>query len=405
MVEGNEPLIPMSAPDIGDREIQAVTDVLRSGILSLGPHLEEFERGMASFIGADHAVGVSSGTSGLHLSLLACGCRPGNFVVTTPFSFIASANAILHAGCIPLFVDVDPLTGNIDPELLRQLKDGVLRDGKIPEDALPPSLRVLPISEREMGSVGAVLPVHVFGQPADMNMVCSTARELDCAVIEDACEAIGSEYRGKKAGNWGHAAVFAFYPNKQMTTAEGGMVVTDDAHIDAVLRSLRNQGRGPDSEWLQHERLGFNYRMSELSAALGTVQLSRLSDLIAARAQVAGWYSERLSDLSDVVVPSISKDTSSMSWFVYVVRFSSPSVQERVRKDLSARRLPSRQYFPVIHLQRHYRDRFGYAPGAFPMAEELADVSLALPFSSVMTESDVDLVCDVMRETLSKAER
>ncbi|MBK9711905.1 MAG: DegT/DnrJ/EryC1/StrS family aminotransferase [Kouleothrix sp.] len=388
--------IPMSSPDITDAEIASVVDVLRTPVLSIGPQIVAFERELAAYVGARHAVGVNSGTSGLHLCALAAGLRDGDLAITTPFSFIASSNALLYDRAVPLFVDVDPATGNIDPALVAEAA-AALTGGTAAQAArwLPPALRCAPA-----GRLKAILPVHAFGQPPDMDPIHATARRHELAVIEDACEAIGSEYKGRAAGTLGDAAVFAFYPNKQMTTGEGGMVVTDNPAWDELFRSLRNQGRDVFDAWLNHSRLGYNYRLDELSAALGLAQIRRIDQMLEGRARVAGWYNERLAGLEPVERPYIAPTTTRMSWFVYVVRVLEPASRDEVLRGLEAAGIPSRPYFTPIHLQPFYRNTFGYQRGDFPVTERLGDVSLALPFSGVMTEAQVDYVCEHLRRLL-----
>ena len=380
--------IPMSSPDLGDSEIAAVTRVLQTRYLSLGPQLEAFERTLASYVGAKHAVGVNSGTSGLHLAVIAAGVQEGDLVITTPFSFIASANCVLYESGIPIFVDVDPVTGNIDPRLAAQAIHDLTCGGACAQRRLPRKL-----SASQSGRVKAILPVDAFGQPADMDPIVEVARQYGLVVIEDSCEAIGAEYKGRKAGMLGDVGVFAFYPNKQMTTGEGGMVVTNRDDWEALFRSLRNQGRDVFDAWLNHTRLGYNYRMDEMSAALGLAQLWRLEELLAKRAQVAQWYNQRLSAHELIEVPRIVPETTRMSRFVYVVRIKPPADRNRVTEQLEGRGIPSRPYFTPIHLQPFYREQFGYRQGDFPVTEELGAVTLALPFSSIMAEAEVEHVC------------
>ena len=403
--------IPMSSPDLTAAEGNAVQEVLSTRWLALGPQLRGFEEAFAAYVGLDHAVGVNSGTSGLHLCVAAAGVGPGDRVITTPFSFIASANCILYERGVPVFVDVDPATGNIDPALVAEAAHDLARGGKGAERWLPPSLRNIaqhPESIRgtqhathnTQHALKALLPVHAFGQPADMDPLLDVAREHGLAVIEDACEAVGAEYKGRQAGTLGDAAVFAFYPNKQITTGEGGMVVTGDEDWANLFRSLRNQGRDVFDAWLNHTRLGYNYRLDEMSAALGRVQLARMDELLARRARVAGWYDERLADLELVERPTVAPTTTRTSWFVYVVRIRPPAQRDEVLRRLGERGVPSRPYFTPIHLQPFYRERFGYRRGDFPVTERLGDVSLALPFSGVMAEEQVERVCATLEEIL-----
>lgn len=387
----SETRIPMASPDLTDAERLAVQDVLNTRSLSIGPRLNMFEAEMARVTGVRYGVGVNSGTSGLHLCIIAAGVEEGDLVLTTPFSFIASANCVLYERGIPVFVDVDEATGNIDPQLVAEAVAELRAGGEAARRWLPPTLREA--SLRNQGRLKAVLPVHAFGQPVDMEPIVATARASGCFVIEDACEALGASYQGRKAGALGDAAVFAFYPNKQITTGEGGLIVTDNERWADLFRSLRNQGRDVFDAWLNHTRLGYNYRLDEMSAALGLVQLNRLDELLARRAQVAAWYNERLASCELVQRPHVSDRTTHMSWFVYVVRVLPPADRDSIMTHLAEQGIPTRPYFTPIHLQPFYRNLFGYGRGDFPVTEYLGDVSLALPFSSVMTEDQVDQVC------------
>ena len=390
--------IPMSSPDLTQVEIDAVNAVLHTPILSIGPQIEAFERACATYVGARHAIGVNSGTSGLHLAVIAAGVQENDLVITTPFSFIASANVILYERAIPIFVDVDPRTGNINPALVAECVHDLDCRLSTADRWLPPSLR----GQRSAvsGRLKAILPVHAFGQPADMDPLFDIARAHNLAIIEDACEAIGAEYKGRRVGtqhatrNTQHATVFAFYPNKQITTGEGGMIVTDNDEWANLFRSLRNQGRDVFDAWLNHTRLGYNYRLDEMSAALGAAQMTRIEELLAKRARVAQWYNERLANQELIEIPYIAPTTTRMSWFVYVIRIKPPAQRDAVMRALAEVGIPSRPYFTPIHLQPFYRQKFGYQRGDFPVTEYLGDVSLALPFSSVMTEEQVDYVCE-----------
>lgn len=405
--------IPMSAPDISAAERQTVSRVLQSSALSFGPYLEQFEQAVATYAGRTYAVAVNSGTSGLHLAVIAAGITTGDWVITSPFSFIASANCILYERGVPIFVDVDPATGNLNPALVAEATDDLTRGGAAAQRWLPPSLRYrtngigtngktsAQLSGVNSQPLKAILPVHAFGQPANMVPLQETTRRHQLAVIEDACEAIGAEYRGQRAGSLGDAAVFAFYPNKQLTTGEGGLIVTDRADWADLLRSLRNQGRDVFNTWLSHSRLGYNYRLDEMSAALGLVQIQRADELLAKRARVAGWYNQRLAGLELVERPQMVPDTTRMSWFVYVIRLKAPAKRDAVMAGLAELGIPSRAYFTPIHLQPFYRNTFGYQPGDFPITEHLGNVSLALPFSGVMTESQVDQVGEALSRVLA----
>lgn len=384
----------MSASDIGEAERRAVVSVLTTSQLSMGPKLEDFERAMSRLVGVRHAVGVNSGTAGLHLSMIAAGVGQGDIVITTPFSFIASANCILYQGGIPVFVDVEPITGNIDPDQLAQAASDLKQGGKRARRWLPPRLRNVTSTYR--GQLKAILPVHVFGQPANMDSICEIGRKHDLVIVEDACEAIGAQYRGRHAGSIGDAAVFAFYPNKQMTTGEGGVIVTNHDGWAELFRSLRNQGRDVFDAWLNHSRLGYNYRLDEMSAALGFVQLSRLDELLSKRQRVAMRYANQLKHLEWIELPRVAESTTQMSWFVYVIRFAPSVDRSRLMSALAQEGIPSRPYFQPIHLQPFYVERFGYRPGEFPITEQLAQKSLALPFFTTMSESQVDLVTDTL---------
>jgi len=387
-------LIPMSSPDISNAEIEAVKEVLSTPFLSIGPKIEAFEKAFASYVGTKYAVAVNSGTSGLHLAVIASGVKERDTVITTPFSFVASANVVLYERAIPVFVDVERETGNIDPDLVAECIEE-LKSGKSKARRwLPPTLQ----SVDAIGDVKAVLPVHAFGQPANMEPILNVVSRFQLRVIEDACEALGSEYAGKKVGTLGDFGVFAFYPNKQMTTGEGGMIVTNNGEAAQLFRSLRNQGRDVFNEWLDHTRLGYNYRMDEMSASLGLVQLSRIEELLSKRSNVAEWYSERLQDVELIDVPKISYSTTRMSWFVYVIRIKKPAIRDKIMRKLAEKGIPSRPYFTPIHLQPLYREKLGYKPGDFPVTEYLGSVSLALPFSSVMNEDQVDMVCNKLKK-------
>jgi dTDP-4-amino-4,6-dideoxygalactose transaminase len=324
----------------------------------------------------------------------AAGIKEGDLVLTTPFSFVASSNVLLYENAVPIFVDVDPMSGNLDVTQLAQAAAALAAGGQAAQDWLPRW------GADANAPLKAILPVDVFGQPADYDVIQAAAQEHDLTVIEDSCEAIGAHYKGRLAGLQGDMGVFAFYPNKQMTTGEGGVIVTDDAAAADFMRALRNQGRAVHDAWLQHTHLGYNYRITELSAALGRVQLGRLDELLAAREQVAAWYAERLAGMAGVEAPVVIESTTRMSWFVYVVRLAQGINREEVIHRLDAAGIPSRAYFKPIHLQPFMIERFGYKPGDFPVTEDLGARGLALPFSSVMTEEEVEFVCTELGKVL-----
>jgi perosamine synthetase len=390
----SKPKIPMSCPDLTDLERQAVLDVFSTNYLSMGSRILAFEEAFRSYTGLKHAIGVSSGTSGLHLCVRAAGITTGDLVMTTPFSFVASTNVILYEQATPIYVDVQPDTGNIDPGLARQAAQDLAEGGARAE-------RWMPRKGWKAGAVfKAILPADIFGQPCDLDGMRAIATAHHVAMIEDACEALGSEYRGSKVGTQGDMAVYAFYPNKQITTGEGGMVVTNDDQAAAMMQAMRNQGRAPGDTWLQHTYLGYNYRLNEFNAALGTVQMSRLEELLANREQVAAWYDEHLAGIPGVSRPRILPETTRMSWFVFIIWLEDEKTRNRVARELEKRGIPVRPYFTPIHLQPYMVERFGYQKGDFPVTESLGERGLALPFSGKMTEDMVVEVCRQLRAIL-----
>ncbi|MHC4678042.1 MAG: DegT/DnrJ/EryC1/StrS family aminotransferase [Planctomycetota bacterium] len=369
--------IHLSRPDITDKEIDAVCAVLRSPNLSLGPRLAEFEEAFARYVGRKRAVAVNSGTSGLFLCASALGIGPGDEVVTTPFTFVASATSIMMAGARPVFVDIDPASLNIDPAK---------------------------IASTITGKTKAVLPVEVFGNPAGLDRVCEIARKHNLPVIEDSCEALGSELNGKKTGTFGAMSVFGFYPNKQITTGEGGMILTDDDSLADACVSLRNQGRAKDSGWLGHDKLGYNYRLSDINCALGVAQLARIDEIKAKRRQVAQWYWEMLADESRLIVPA-EPENCDQSWFVFVVGLTEDfgrQQRDHILEQMRSRDIEVSNYFPPVHLMPFIAERFGYGPGDFPIAEAVGQRSIALPFHNHLTRDEVTTVCATLRQILDK---
>ncbi len=388
------PIVPMSSPDLTDADRQAVMAVLQTPNLSIGPKIEEFEAAFRRLTGAKHAIGVNSGTAGLHLCVRAAGIGAGDLVVTTPFSFVASTNVLLFENATPVFVDVDPLTGNLDVQQTAAALRDLAAGGAAAKRWLPRS------GAPENPHLHGILGVDVFGQPADWDALRSLADQYRLPLIEDSCEALGAEYKGRQAGLLGDYGVFAFYPNKQITTGEGGLIVTNDDAAAAQMRALRNQGRAPGDTWLSHTFLGYNYRMDELSAALGVSQLARLEELLQKRQRVADWYARGLQGIAGVEAPQLVPSTTRVSWFVYVIRVA-PGIDRQALADrLAERGIPVRPYFLPIHLQPYMVERFGYQPGDFPVTEDLGARGLALPFSGVMSEEQVGLVCQALRETL-----
>jgi dTDP-4-amino-4,6-dideoxygalactose transaminase len=385
----------MSNPNLSESERAAVAAVLQTPNLSMGSEIVAFEAAIRRYSGAKHAIGVSSGTGGLHLCVRAAGIADGDLAITTPFSFVASANVLLFERAVPIFVDIDPLTGNINTQFVRQAVKDLSKGGAAARRWLP--RKGLPSSD---GQLKAILPVDVFGQPADMDPILETAKQYNLKVIEDACEALGAKYKGYQAGLLGDYGVFAFYPNKQITTGEGGMIVTNDDQSAAMMRALRNQGRAPGDTWLDHTYLGYNYRLDEMSAALGKVQMERLDIMLEQRQQVAEWYQERLSEIPGIETPKVMTTTTRMSWFVYVIRFVPEINRDRVAHRLGELGIPARPYFIPIHLQPYMVERFGYQEGDFPVTEDLGKRGLAIPFSSVMNEGQVDKVYQALHEVL-----
>ena len=367
--------IPLSRPDITDLEIKAVTDVLKTPDLSFGPKLPEFEKIVADYVGVKHSVAVNSGTSALHLIVRSLGIGEGDEVITTPFSFISSANCLLFEKATPIFVDIDPQTLNID---------------------------VNKIEARITQKTKAILAVDVFGLPADWLKLEQIAKKHQLKLIEDSCEALGAEYKGKKAGSFGDAACFAFYPNKQITTGEGGMIVTNDQNIAKLCRSLRNQGRDEGGDWLQHKRLGYNYRISDLNCALGIAQMKRIDEMLSKREKVAQMYQEKLENIKGLTLLS-QPDGAKRSWFVYVVVLSdqySRKDRDSILEQLRGKGIGCGDYFTPIHLQPFYVEEFGCQPGDFPETEAVADRTIALPFFNDLTAEQAAYVVSHLADML-----
>ncbi|MEA2302353.1 MAG: perosamine synthetase [Solirubrobacteraceae bacterium] len=365
--------IPLARPVIGRAEEEAVLAVLRSGQLSLGPRLGAFEERFARHLGVAHASAVSSGTAGLHLAVRAVGVSDGDEVVTSPFSFVASANAVVFERARPVFADIDPRTLTLDP-----------------------AAAAAAVTER----TAAVLPVHIFGWPCAMEPL----EALGLPIVEDACEALGARHPdGAAVGARGHPAVFAFYANKQLTTGEGGMVTTGSAAVKVRIDSERNQGRAPDMAWLDHDRLGFNYRLSDIACALGLAQLDRLDGMLADRAGVAGLYREALGGIEELELPCPDADGAVRGWFVFVVQLPRGVDRDATIRALGERGIQSKPYLPAIHLMSYYRERFGHREGEFPVCEDVADRSVALPFFPGMTEDQVARVAGALAGVLGRS--
>jgi perosamine synthetase len=365
--------IPLARPVLGEEEELAVIEVLRSGQLSLGPRVPAFEEAFAARLGAAHASAVSSGTAGLHLALRAVGVSDGDEVVTSPFSFVASANAAVFERARPVFADIDRATLNLDPDAAAAA-----------------------VTER----TAALLPVHIFGYPADI----PAFERLGLPIVEDACEALGAVHAdGVAVGARGHPAVFGFYANKQLTTGEGGMVTLGDAAMKERIDSERNQGRAPDMGWLDHDRLGFNYRLPDVACAIGLAQLERLDGLLADRAQVAARYAEALAGVEGLGLPCPDTGGDVRGWFVYVVQAPHGHDRDEVVRALREHGVQSKPYLPAIHLMSFYRETFGHREGEFPVCEDVAARSLALPFFPEMTDGQVERVAQALRRVLGQA--
>lgn len=369
--------IPLSKPYIKEEDINAVIEVLRSGHLSLGPKLVEFEENFAKYLGVKHAIAVNSGTSGLHLIVKSLGLKEGDEVITTPFSFIASSNCILFEGAKVVFVDIDKETYNMDPKKI--------------EAAITPRTK-------------AIIPVHVFGEMCDMEPIMEIAKKYNLKVIEDSCEAIGAKYKNKFAGTFGEASVFAFYPNKQMTTGEGGMIVTNDDTVASLCKSYRNQGRDTMA-WLGHSRIGYNYRLDEMSCALGVEQLKKIDTILALRKKVAEKYTKKLLEESTDLTFSNTPAGNEKSWFVFIIQLKDHVDRNKVIEYLKEKEIASNVYFPSIHLQDFYTKEFGFKVGDFPVSEEISKRTLALPFYSEMIDEEINYVCGNVLEAINESKK
>jgi len=369
--------IPLSAPDITEADITAVTSVLRTSRLSLGPRMEKFEQSIARYVGTAHTVAVNSGTSALHLCIRALGISEGDELIVPSFAFIAVANVLRYERAVPVFVDIDPHTLNLDPARI--------------EEAITPRTR-------------AIIVVHTFGVPAALDEILEIARRHELLVIEDACEALGAQFDGRKVGSFGAAAVFGFYPNKQITTGEGGMLVTNDSNVAALGRKLRNQGRADSGEWFQHEELGYNYRISELHCALGAAQLQRIEAILETRETIAREYHRRLQDHPALEAPPIELPRRRISWFVYVLRLNQRFAafqRDRIVQEMATRGIACGRYFAPIHLQPVYRSQ-PHRCMALTQTESIAPRTLALPFFNELTINQIAEVCDNLADVLAK---
>ncbi len=364
--------IPLARPLLGAREEELVLEVLRSGRLSLGPLLGEFEQAFAAAVAAPLACAVSSGTAGLHLALRAVGVGEGDEVITSPFSFVASANVALYERARPVFADIDPVTLNLDPDAAAAA-----------------------VSER----TAALLPVHIFGYPAEI----AAFERFGLPIVEDACEALGAVHAdGRAVGSGPHPAVFGFYANKQLTTGEGGMVTVSDPALKERIDAERNQGRAPNMDWLDHDRLGFNYRLSDIACALGVAQLERLGELLGGRARAAAHYRAALGEIEGLELPCPDHGGRRRGWFVFVVQLPRGVDRDGTVRALAEQGIPSKPYFPAVHLMSFYRERFGHRQGEFPVCEDVAARSVALPFFPEMTEVQVERVSQALRAVLGQ---
>jgi perosamine synthetase len=370
--------VPLARPLVDEREEELLLEALRSRRLALGPMIDRFEGALAERIGAPFVAAVSSGTAGLHLCVRLAGLGPGDEAITSPFSFVASANCILYEGATPVFADIDPQTLNLDPDAV--------------EAAITPRTR-------------AIVAVDIFGYPCELDPLRELAAKHGLALIEDACEALGAEYRGRRIGSFSHPAVFGFYPNKQVTTGEGGAVAVSTEEEWRLVKSLANQGRADSGGWLEHARYGYNYRLDDLSAAVGLAQLEKLDRLLAARAEVAGRYGELLPAIRPVDPPLPDDPEHRRSWFVYPVRLAPDVDRERVIAELDDRGVATSRYLPSIHLQPYMRERFGYAEGMLPASEEASRRMLALPFFPELSLDDQQYVVAELKAAIELASR
>ncbi len=362
-------MIPIAKPHIDEKDIQEVVKVLKSGNLSLGPKLEEFEKKFSKYIGTKYAVAVSSGTAGLHLCIKALNIKEGDEVITSPFSFIASSNCIIYEKGKPVFVDINEKTKNIDPEKI--------------EEVITPKTK-------------AILPVHIFGESCDMEKIKKISEKHNIPIIEDACESLGTEYNGQKVGSFGLASVFAFYPNKQMTTGEGGIICTNDKILYDELRSLRNQGRSTDMQWLDHDKIGYNYRLSDINCSLGITQLNKIDFIIKEREKIAKIYNEKLSIIKGIKLPNPGKK----SWFVYAINIDEKHDRDKIIKELNKRGISTKPYLPSIHLQSAYKKMFRYKEGNYPISEKISNTSIALPFFIGIKEEEIEYIKDNLMDIL-----
>lgn len=365
--------IPLSAPDITEADIEAVVSVLRTRRLSIGPKMVDFEQSMAEAAGVPYGIAVSSGTAGLHLCLCALGIGEGDEVILPSFTFIAAGNAVLYQRATPVFIDIDPVTLNLDPGQLEKM--------------ITPRTR-------------AIIVVHTFGHPADLDPIMEIARKHGLAVIEDACEAIGAQYRGRGVGGIGDLGVFGFYPNKPITTGEGGMIVTRDSRLAETMRALRNQGRRSADGWLEHSLLGYNYRLPEINCALGVAQMKRLGAILEAREAVAMRYAKALQSIPEVIIPALKIENGRVCWFVFVVRLAARFTREdrdSICDQLTARGIGCGRYFAPLHLQPLYAE-YGNPSDDLAVTERVADRTLALPFFNRLTDEQISEVCRSLRE-------
>lgn len=370
--------IPLAKPYLGEEEVKAVSGVIRSGILSLGPKAKEFEAQFTKFLGVKHAISVNSGTSGLHLCIKALGIKPGDEVITASFSFVASSNPILFEGGEPVFVDIDEKTYNMDPAKLEKA-----------------------ITSRTK----AIIPVHMFGQPCNMGAIMEIANRRGIPVIEDACEALGASWSGRKAGTFGSSAVFAFYPNKQITTGEGGMIVTNDDKTAGLCNSCKNQGRDDTGQWLNHVRLGYNYRLGEMSCAMGVEQMKKIDYILKRRGQISAAYTRKLKGVKGIITPYVDTKANP-TWFVYSLRTEDNVSRDKMVEYLNANGVGSKAYFyPPIHLQPFYMEKYGFKGGEFPVTEKISNSAFIIPFFTEITGGQISRVCSVIEEAVGKCKK
>ena len=365
--------VPLCKADISSLEKEEVKGVLDSGYLSNGPKLREFEKKISEYLKVPYAIGVNSGTSALHLAVKSLGLKKGDEVITTSFSFIASSNCLLMEDLKPVFVDINPKTYNLNLHLIEEKINSITK---------------------------AILPVDIFGHSVDMDYLLNISKKYNLPVLEDSCEALGSKYKGEKVGAKSTIATFGFFPNKQITTGEGGMIVTSDKGLAKLCKSMRAHGRNEDEEWLYHDKLGYNYKLDEMSAALGVAQMKRIDEILQKREAVAEEYMKKMNSLDEIMLP-YEEDYSNRTWFTFVIQLKE-DIRKEVINYLNNSNIGCSNYFSPIHLQPFYKEKLGHKEGDFPITEEISKKTLAIPFYGDLKEEEMDYVINKLKEALHK---